>query len=138
MKMADQRRGVIMNVLAGRMGTKQPLIRPILAITKDGGWKPQNGDTAMPDPKLEKQIARTGHLILVFHVGDWIAPTDDLVWDLGMMGDGAVDIPRIRTCIENAGYRCFNEVEIFSKRDWWKRDPLEVVDTCIDRYQHLV
>ncbi len=85
MKMADQRCGVIMNVLAGRMGTKQPLIRPILAITKDGGWKPQNGDTSMPDPKLEKQIARTGHLILVFHVGDWIAPTDDLVWDLGMM-----------------------------------------------------
>ncbi|MBT5649168.1 MAG: sugar phosphate isomerase/epimerase [Rhodospirillaceae bacterium] len=90
------------------------------------------------DPKLEEQIARAGNRILGFHVCDWLVPTVDLVWDRGMMGDGGIDIPRIRGWVENAGYRGFNEVEIFSERNWWKRDPTEVVDTCIDRYQHFV
>lgn len=90
------------------------------------------------DPKLEQQIARAGERILGFHVCDWLVPTVDLVWDRGMMGDGVIDIPRIRGWVEAAGYRGFNEVEIFSERNWWKRDPAEVVDTCIDRYTNFV
>lgn len=90
------------------------------------------------DPKLEEQIARAGDRILGFHVCDWLVPTVDLVWDRGMMGDGVIDIPRIRGWVEDAGYRGFNEVEIFSERNWWQRDPVEVVDTCIERYQHFV
>ncbi|CAN0424151.1 unnamed protein product [Discosporangium mesarthrocarpum] len=90
------------------------------------------------DPKLEEQIARAGNRILGFHVCDWLVPTVDLVWDRGMMGDGVIDIPRIRGWVEDAGYRGFNEVEIFSERNWWQRDPVEVVDTCIERYQHFV
>ena len=39
---------------------------------------------------------------------------------------------------EAAGYRGFNEIEIFSERNWWKRDPEEVVETCIDRYADFV
>jgi sugar phosphate isomerase/epimerase len=90
------------------------------------------------DPKLEDQIARAGDRILGFHVCDWLVPTVDLVWDRGMMGDGVIDIPRIRGWVEAAGYRGFNEVEIFSERNWWKRDPVEVVDTCIERYRNFV
>lgn len=90
------------------------------------------------DPKLESQIARAADRILGFHVCDWLVPTVDLVWDRGMMGDGVIDIPRIRGWVEAAGYRGFNEVEIFSERNWWKRDPVEVVDTCIDRYKTFV
>lgn len=90
------------------------------------------------DPKLEGQIARAGSRILGFHLCDWLVPTLDLVWDRGMMGDGVIDIPRIRGWVEDAGYRGFNEVEIFSERNWWQRDPVEVVDTCIERYQHFV
>lgn len=90
------------------------------------------------DPKLEEQIARAGSRILGFHVCDWLVPTVDLVWDRGMMGDGVIDIPGIRGWVEDAGYRGFNEVEIFSERNWWQRDPVEVVDTCIERYQHFV
>ena len=90
------------------------------------------------DPKLEGQIARAGDRILGFHVCDWLVPTVDLVWDRGMMGDGVIDIPRIRGWVEAAGYRGFNEVEIFSERNWWKRDPVEVVDTCIERYENFV
>ena len=90
------------------------------------------------DPKLEDQIARAGDRILGFHVCDWLVPTVDLVWDRGMMGDGVIDIPRIRGWVEAAGYRGFNEVEIFSERNWGKRDPVEVVDTCIERYRNFV
>lgn len=90
------------------------------------------------DPKLEDQIARAADRILGFHVCDWLVPTVDLVWDRGMMGDGVIDIPRIRGWVEAAGYRGFNEIEIFSERNWWKRDPEEVVETCIDRYAGFV
>lgn len=90
------------------------------------------------DPKLEDQIARAADRILGFHVCDWLVPTVDLVWDRGMMGDGVIDIPRIRGWVEAAGYRGFNEIEIFSERNWWQRDPEEVVETCIDRYAEFV
>ncbi|PPR10155.1 MAG: hypothetical protein CFH41_01889 [Alphaproteobacteria bacterium MarineAlpha11_Bin1] len=90
------------------------------------------------DPKLEHQIARAGERILGFHICDWLIPTSDLVWDRGMMGDGVIDIPRIRSWVEAAGYRGFNEVEIFSKSNWWRRDPVEVIDTCIERYSEFV
>ena len=90
------------------------------------------------DPKLEGQIARAGSRILGFHVCDWLVPTVDLTFDRGMMGDGVIDIPRIRAWVEAAGYRGFNEVEIFSARNWWTRDPDEVVDTCIARYRDYV
>jgi len=34
--------------------------------------------------------------LLAFHVCDWLVPTRDLLSDRGMMGDGLIDIPRIR------------------------------------------
>jgi sugar phosphate isomerase/epimerase len=61
------------------------------------------------DPDLEREIARAGAAgrILAFHVCDWLVPTRDLLLDRGMMGDGVIDIPRIRACVEAAGYaRC--------------------------------
>ena len=85
------------------------------------------------DPDLERQIARAGERILAFHVCDWLVPTRDLLLDRGMMGDGVIDIPKIRGWVEAAGYRDFCEVEIFSDRDWWQRDPDEVVAACIER-----
>lgn len=85
------------------------------------------------DPALEREIARAGRRILAFHICDWLVPTRDLLLDRGMMGDGVIDIPRIRGWVEAAGYRGFHEVEIFSAENWWKRDPDEVVKTCIAR-----
>jgi sugar phosphate isomerase/epimerase len=52
-----------------------------------------------------------------------------------MMGDGVIDLPLIRSWMERAGYRGAHEVEIFSANDWWKRDPVEVLRTCIHRHQ---
>jgi sugar phosphate isomerase/epimerase len=88
------------------------------------------------DPKLEQQIKRAGKKrILAYHICDWLVPTRDLLNDRGMMGDGVIDLPRIRSWVEAAGYTGFHEVEIFSERDWWQRDPDEVLRTMRDRHQ---
>jgi sugar phosphate isomerase/epimerase len=86
------------------------------------------------DPKLEQQIRRAGKKrLLAYHICDWLVPTRDLVSDRGMMGDGVIDLPLIRGWVEGAGYAGFQEVEIFSELDWWKRDPDEVLRTCVER-----
>lgn len=91
------------------------------------------------DPKLEEQIRRAGRdRLLAFHVCDWLLPTRDLLNDRGMMGDGVIDIPRIRGWVEQAGFEGYSEVEIFSSETWWKRDGGEVLDTCIARHRSAV
>jgi sugar phosphate isomerase/epimerase len=91
------------------------------------------------DPKLQAQIERAGaKRLLAFHVCDWLVPTRDLLNDRGMMGDGVIDIPRIRGWVEAAGYAGFSEVEIFSAETWWKREGGEVLDTCIARHRSAV
>jgi sugar phosphate isomerase/epimerase len=87
------------------------------------------------DPKLAQQIARAGkERLLAYHICDWLVPTRDLLNDRGMMGDGVIDLPRTRGLMETAGYGGFHEVEIFSKLDWWQRDPDEVLAICKDRH----
>ncbi len=91
------------------------------------------------DPELEAQIARAGReRILGFHVSDWLVPTTDLLLDRGMMGDGVIDLPRIRSQVEKAGFDGYTEVEIMSARDWWQRDADDVVRTCLERMQSAV
>jgi sugar phosphate isomerase/epimerase len=90
------------------------------------------------DPELEREIRRAGkQRILAFHVCDWLVPTADLLLDRGMMGDGVIDIRRIRGWVEEAGYDGFAEVEIFSANNWWKRDPEEVVRVCAERHRSV-
>ena len=86
------------------------------------------------DPALEREIARAGRRILGFHVCDWLVPTSDMLLDRGMMGDGVIDIPKIRGWVEATGYTDCVEVEIFSANTWWKRDPDEVLRTVRERY----
>jgi sugar phosphate isomerase/epimerase len=85
------------------------------------------------DPKLQAQIARAGKRILGYHICDWLPATRDLFNDRGMMGDGIIDLPSIGSWVERAGYTGFQEVEIFSELDWWKRDPDEVLQICKER-----
>jgi len=90
------------------------------------------------DPKLESQIARAGRdRLLAYHVCDWLLPTRDLLNDRGMMGDGIVELQKIRAWVEAAGYTGPAEVEIFSER-WWGRPAEEVLATCVARYQAVV
>ncbi|MEO9102701.1 MAG: sugar phosphate isomerase/epimerase family protein [Burkholderiaceae bacterium] len=91
------------------------------------------------DPKLEAQIARAGAKRLhAFHVCDWLTPTRDLLSDRGMMGDGVIELKKVRGWMEAAGFASFSEVEIFSERDWWQRDGEVVLDTCIERHRSVV
>ena len=85
------------------------------------------------DPKLQSQLARAGKRILGYHICDWLPATRDLFNDRGMMGDGNIDLPLIGKWVEAAGYAGFQEVEIFSELDWWKRDPDQVLETCRQR-----
>lgn len=91
------------------------------------------------DPKLQQQIARAGReRLLAFHVCDWLTPTTDLLNDRGMMGDGVIDIPRIRGWMEAQGFAGYSEVEIFSTGNWWQREAVEVLDTCIKQHKIAV
>ena len=90
------------------------------------------------DPELEAQIKRAGKRVLAFHVCDWLVPTADLLLDRGMMGDGVIDIPRIRSWVEATGFAGQVEVEIFSANNWWKKDGDEVLRTVIARHQSVV
>lgn len=88
------------------------------------------------DPNLKREIERAGEKrILGFHICDWLVPTRDLLLDRGMMGDGVIDIPLIRSWVEAVGYRGFHEVEIFSAQNWWRREPDEVLAICRERHE---
>ena len=90
------------------------------------------------DPELDRQIARSGERIYAFHTCDWLAETRDLLTDRGMMGDGVIDILKIRGWVEAAGFHGYCEVEIMSETDWWTRSAEEVVQTCITRHRSFV
>jgi sugar phosphate isomerase/epimerase len=87
------------------------------------------------DPQLEQQIARAGRAkILAYHICDWLVPTRDLLNDRGMMGDGVINLPRIRSWVEATGYAGCHEVEIFSAQNWWRREPDEVLAVMKQRH----
>ena len=91
------------------------------------------------DPQLQAGIRRAGaDRLLAFHVCDWLAPTTDLLNDRGMMGDGVIEIRKIRSWMEEAGFAGAAEVEIFSKNNWWTRPADLVLQTCVERYQTVV
>ncbi|NOG70044.1 sugar phosphate isomerase/epimerase [Roseicella sp. DB1501] len=85
------------------------------------------------DPALEAQMARAAGRIAAFHACDWLVPTTDTVFDRGMMGDGVIDIPRIRALAQAAGYAGAVEVEILSHR-WWREEPEEVLRLMRERH----
>ena len=90
------------------------------------------------DPNVSREIARAGNRICAFHINDWLEDTEDLRLDRGMMGDGVIDIPGIRKMVERAGYSGPPEVEIFSAKNWWRRDPSEVIEVIKERCRRFV
>jgi sugar phosphate isomerase/epimerase len=90
------------------------------------------------DTELLAQIERAGRdRLLAFHVCDWLVPTRDILNDRGMMGDGVIDIPSIRSAVEAQGFDGYCEIELFSN-DWWERPIDEVLRTCIARHRSVV
>ena len=86
------------------------------------------------DAALRAEIERAKDRIVGFHLSDWLTPLEQNMSGRAMMGDGVIDIPSIRACVENAGYGGFHEVELVS-RIWAERDPANVIAACIERYR---
>ncbi|OZI31153.1 xylose isomerase [Bordetella genomosp. 10] len=85
------------------------------------------------DPEFETELRRAGpERIATFHYCDWLVPTRNLR-DRGMVGDGVIDIRRIRSWLDSLEYDGCFELEIFSELDWWQRDPDETVAIAIER-----
>ncbi len=70
------------------------------------------------DPDLYGQIERAGSRIFGFHVSDFLVPPPDVLLGRGMMGDGVIEIRRIRTAVEAAGFQGPIECEIFNRAIW--------------------
>ncbi len=86
------------------------------------------------DYEVYAQIARMGaDRLLAFHVCDWLVPTVDLLLDRGMMGDGVIEIARLRESVEALVPDIACEVEVLSNA-WGKRSIDEVIATAIERY----
>lgn len=91
------------------------------------------------DPALETEIARCGRLgaLFAFHVCDWRTPTIDMLNDRGLMGEGCIPLRQIRGWVEAAGFRGFNEVEVFSTR-LWATDQDEYLAKIVQAYRDHV
>lgn len=91
------------------------------------------------DPFLDVEIARSGKAssLAAYHVCDWKSPTDDLLLDRGLMGEGCIPLKPIREAVEKAGFTGFIEVEIFSAR-YWEMDQLKFLSKIIEAYKSAV
>src|SRR6187399_1302394 len=80
--MAQQRLGIIMNGVTGRMGMNQHLIRSICAIRDQGGVTLKNGDRVMPDPILVGRNAdRLQKLAKAHGITRWTTDLDKALKD---------------------------------------------------------
>jgi len=70
------------------------------------------------DPDLYQEIEKSHGRILGFHVSDWPVPLPDILMGRTMMGDGVIEIARIRSAVDRAGYAGSIEVEIFNQKIW--------------------
>jgi sugar phosphate isomerase/epimerase len=85
------------------------------------------------DPCVYQEIARARGRILGFHVSDWLVPPPDHLLGRGMMGDGVIELARLRQAVDAAGYDGPIEVEIFNQKIWDTPGP-EVLDLMKSRY----
>ena len=88
------------------------------------------------DPMLQLEIMRCGHNnnIFAFHICDWKVPTNHLLLDRGLMGEGCIPVKKIRQWVEAAGFGGFNEVEIFSEI-YWKQDQDKFLQQVLHAYK---
>lgn len=89
------------------------------------------------DPDLDAEIELAGKqgTLFGFHICDWRLETRHLLTDRGLMGDGCIDIAGIRAKVQAAGFRGFNEVEVFSEQ-YWAMDQEAYLKLIVERYQN--
>ncbi len=74
------------------------------------------------DPELMPEIERARGKIAGFHVSDWPVPLPGILMGRAMMGDGIIELRRIRQAVDAAGYNGPIEVEIFNDEIWKNAD----------------
>jgi len=92
------------------------------------------------DPDAYRQITRAGagSRITSYQVCDWVTPLPaGVLTGRGMMGDGVIELRRLREACDDAGYDGPIEVEIFNDV-LWSRPGQEVLDLAMDRYREHV
>ncbi len=91
------------------------------------------------DECLHDEIIRCGknNNIFAFHICDWKVPATDILLDRGIMGEGCIEIKKILTWVNLAGFNGFNEVEIFSEI-YWNMDQNEYLQKIIEAYKACV
>lgn len=90
------------------------------------------------DPALYEEIRRAAGAIVGFHVDDWPRGGGDPLLSRGLMGDGVIELRRMRAAIEAAGYEGPIEVEIFNE-EVWATPGEEVLETVKRRYlEHVL
>jgi sugar phosphate isomerase/epimerase len=68
------------------------------------------------------QIERASGKIAGFHVSDWPVPLPGILMGRGMMGDGIIELRKLREAVDAAGYDGPIEVEIFNEEIWKNAD----------------
>lgn len=90
------------------------------------------------DPEVYREIERAGARILGYHVSDWPVPLPGILMGRGMMGDGVIELRRLREAVERAGYHGPIEVEIFNE-DVWKHADDGMLELICERFrQHVL
>ncbi|WP_078393595.1 sugar phosphate isomerase/epimerase family protein [Shouchella patagoniensis] len=89
------------------------------------------------DPYLEMQIKRAAGNILGFHVSDWKIPITDMFKGRSLMGDGVIELKKMRRVVEANGYKGPIEVEIMNQILWDMQGD-EALTKVIERYKSYV
>jgi sugar phosphate isomerase/epimerase len=74
------------------------------------------------DPDLMHQIESAQGKIAGFHVSDWPVPLPGILMGRAMMGDGVIELRKLRQAVDATGYDGPIEVEIFNEEIWKNAD----------------
>ena len=85
------------------------------------------------DPELTVEINRARGSIVGFHVSDWPVPLPGILMGRAMMGDGVIELRKLRELVDAAGYEGPIEVEIFNETVW-RMPENEVMDLLRHRF----
>jgi sugar phosphate isomerase/epimerase len=85
------------------------------------------------DPRLREELRRASGRIVSYHVSDWSSVSGDIAKCRSMMGDGIIELRRIRKGVEEAGYTSPIEVEIMNE-SIWNRPADSVMEEMIERF----
>jgi sugar phosphate isomerase/epimerase len=88
------------------------------------------------DPDLAQQIDRAREKIVGFHVSDWPVPLPGILMGRAMMGDGIIELRKLRQAVDSTGYTGPIEVEIFNDAVWNlpENEVLEIVQRRFIEY----